>query len=160
MPQTGTEGPRRGSFTGTVLLSGKTATGIEVPEEIVASLGSGKKPAVRVTIGKHSYRSTVAVMDGKFMLPISAENRTGAGVKAGDVVQVDLELDTEPRELSIPADFAEALDRDARAKQTFEGLSRSARQWHVLSIEGAKTDETRQRRIAKSISTLHEGKPR
>ena len=160
MSKTGTEGPRSASFIGTILLGGKTATGIEVPEEVVASLGSGKKPAVKVSIGSHTYRSTVAVMDGKFMLPISAENRTGAGVKAGDVVTVELELDTEPREILIPADFAEALDGDARAKKTFGSLSRSVKQWHVLSIEGAKTDETRQRRIAKSISSLHEGKPR
>ena len=160
MATTGTDGPRRGSFKGTILLGGKTATGIEVPEAVVASLGSGKKPAVKVTIGSHTYRSTVAVMDGKFMLPISAENRTSAGVKAGDVVTVELELDTEPREISIPADFAEALERDAQAQQTFDSLSRSVKQWHVLSIEGAKTDETRQRRIARSISTLHEGKPR
>ena len=90
-------GPER--FQGTVLLGGKTATGIEVPEEVVASLGSGKAPAVKVTIGGYTYRSTLAVRDGKFMLPISAEHRTGAGVKAGDVVTVGLELDTEPREL-------------------------------------------------------------
>jgi hypothetical protein len=160
MAGTETDERRRGSFEGTILLSGKTATGIEVPEGVVASLGAGKKPAVKVAIGRHTYRSTVAVMDGKFMIPISAENRTSAGVKAGDVVRVDLELDTEPREISIPADFAEALEGDARARQTFESLPRSGKQWHVLSIEGAKTDETRQRRIARSISTLREGKPR
>ena len=158
--KSGTKGSRPGRFQGTVLLGGKTATGIEVPGEVVASLGSGKAPAVKVTIGGYSYRSTLAVRDGKFMLPISAEHRTGAGVKAGDVVTVGLELDTEPRELLIPADFAEALERDERARTTFESLSRSVKQWHVLSIEGAKTEETRQRRIAKSISTLHAGKPR
>lgn len=151
---------RRGTFEGTILLGGKTATGIVVPEEVVASLGSGKVPAVKVTIGGHSYRTTLAVRDGKFMLPISAENRASAGVKAGDVVEVELQLDTEPRELSIPADFREALERDAPARKTFESLSRSAKRWHVLSIEGARTDETRRRRIAKSISTLHEGQPR
>ena len=160
MASTGNEGPRRGNFKAAILLGGKTATGIEVPAEVVAALGSSKKPAVRVTIGSHTYRSTVAVMDGKFMLPISAENRAGAGVEAGDVVQVELELDLEPREVTIPTDFAAALEEDAAARKTFEGLSRSGKQWHVLSIEGAKTDETRQRRIAKSIGTLHEGKPR
>lgn len=158
--QAGTDGPRRATFRGTILLGGKTATGIEVPDEVVASLGSSKKPAVRVTIRGHTYRSTVAVMGGKFMLPISGENRASAGVAAGDEVDVDLELDTEPREIAVPADFAESLDRDTKAKETFDGLSYSVKQWHVLSIEGAKTAETRERRIAKSISTLHEGKPR
>ena len=153
-------GPRRASFRSTVLLEGKTATGIEVPQEVVESLGSGKKPPVRVTIGGHKYRSTIAVMGGKFMLPISAGNRAGAGVEAGDVVDIVLELDTEPREVKVPVDFAKALDRDAKARATFDGLSPSLKQWHVLSIEGAKTAETRERRIAKSISSLHEGKQR
>ena len=94
--------PAAREFRGTLLLGGKTATGIEVPEEVVESLGSGKRPAVRVTIRGHSYRSTIAVMGGKFMLPISAENRAGAGVEAGDVVDVELELDTEPREVNVP----------------------------------------------------------
>jgi bacteriocin resistance YdeI/OmpD-like protein/uncharacterized protein DUF1905 len=153
-------GPRRASFRGTLLLGGKTATGIEVPEEVVESLGSGRKPAVRVTIRGHTYRSTVAVMAGKFMLPISAENRAGAGVEAGDVVDVELELDTAPREVTVPADFAEALDQDPQARATFDGLSFSLKQWHVLSIDGAKTAETRERRIAKSINALHKGSQR
>ena len=153
-------GPRPASFRGTLQLGGKTATGIEVPEAVVESLGSGKRPAVRVTIRGHTYRSTIATMGGKFMLPISAENRAGAGVEAGDVVDVELELDTEPREVNVPPDFAEALKGDLRAKATFDGLSFSVKQWHVLSIEGAKTAETRERRIAKSITSLHEGKQR
>ena len=148
------------SFQGTVLLGGKTATGIEVPAEVVASLGTSKKPAVQVTIGGHTYRSTVAVMDGKFMIPISAENRTAAGVAAGDEVKVDLELDTEPRELVGPPDFAKALAQFPEARKFFDGLSFSLRRWHVLSIEGAKTAETRERRIEKSVATLREGKSR
>lgn len=158
--RTGTDQPRRASFEGKILLGGKTATGIEVPEEVVMRLGSGKKPPVRVSIRGHSYRSTVAVMGGKYMLPISAENRAAAGVEAGDVVEVHLDLDTERREVTVPADFAAALDLDPAARETFARLSNSLKQWHVLSIEGAKTAETRERRIAKSISTLHEGKQR
>jgi uncharacterized protein YdeI (YjbR/CyaY-like superfamily) len=72
------------------------------------------------------------------MLPISAENRSSAGVAAGDEVDVDIELDTEPREVTLPPDFAGALDRDADAKQSFDGLSHSHKQRHVLSIEQAK----------------------
>jgi hypothetical protein len=147
-------------FRTTIEQGGKTATGIRVPEEVVASLGAGKRPAVRVTIRGHTYRSTVASMGGVFMVGVSAENRASAGVAAGDQVDVDIELDTAPREVTVPPDFANALKRDAAAKRTFDGLSNSNKQWHVLSIEGAKTTETRQRRIAKSVGTLREGRPR
>jgi uncharacterized protein YdeI (YjbR/CyaY-like superfamily) len=97
-------------------------------------------------------------MGGEFLLPISAENRERADVKAGDEVDVEIELDTEPRELTVPPDFKEALDRDAAASEFFDGLSRSSKQRIVLSIEGAKTAETRLRRITKAISELHEGR--
>jgi uncharacterized protein DUF1905/bacteriocin resistance YdeI/OmpD-like protein len=147
-------------FRATIEQSGKTATGIRVPDEVVEDLGAGKRPAVRVTIKGHTYRSTVASMGGVFMVGVSAENRASAGVAAGDKVDVDIELDTAPREVTVPSDFAKALKRDAAARRTFDGLSYSNKQWHVLSIEGAKTDETRQRRIAKSISALREGRPR
>ena len=146
------------SFRSRVLLGGKTATGIEVPPAVVDALGSGKKPAVNVTIGRHTYRSTVATMDGKFMLPLSAENRQAAGVAAGDEIEVSLELDTAPRTLEIPADFQQALDQDAAAKTFFDSLSYSNRRRHTLSIDGAKTAETRQRRIAKAVESLRAGK--
>jgi uncharacterized protein YdeI (YjbR/CyaY-like superfamily) len=96
-------------------------------------------------------------MGGVFMLPLSAENRQGAGVAAGDEVEVEVELDTAPREVSIPADFQEALDGDSQAKQAFAGLSYSNQRRHILAIEEAKTPETRQRRIAKTIDALRAG---
>jgi hypothetical protein len=145
-------------FRTTIELGGKTATGFEVPAEVVASLGSGKRPAVRVTIGSHTYRSTVAPMGGRFLVPLSAENRTSAGVAAGDEVDVDLELDTDPREVAVPPDLNEALDADADARRNFDALSYSNKSRYVISIEGAKTAETRQRRIAKTISELRAGK--
>lgn len=144
-------------FSATVQLNGKTATGIEVPRKVVDGLGSGKKPAVTVTIRGYTYRSTIASLDGKFMLPVSAEVREKAGIAAGDKVEVELELDTMPREVIVPSDFRAALDRDAQAKRLFDGLSYSNKRRLVLSIEEAKTAETRQRRIAKAVSTLHEG---
>lgn len=147
-------------FTTTIELGGKTATGFEVPAEVVTELGSGRKPPVRVTLGNHTYRSTVAVMDGRYMVPLSATNREQAGVAAGDGVEVTLELDTAPRELEIPADFAAALATEPEAKTFFDSLSYSNRRWHVLSVEGAKQAETRQRRIEKSISLLRAGKAR
>jgi hypothetical protein len=139
---------------------GKTATGIRIPDEIVEALGAGKRPPVRVTIGGYTYRSTVAVMGGAYMVGVSAENRAGAGVSGGDEVDVDIELDSAPREVTVPADFAAALAAEPAAQRTFDGLSYSNKSWHVLSIEGAKTDETRQRRIAKSVEALKAGRIR
>lgn len=141
-------------FRATVELGGKTATGLRVPPEVVESLGSGRRPAVTVTIGDHTYRSTIGVRDGAFMLPISAENRHGAGVQAGDDVDVDLELDTEPREVGVPPDLADALARDDLACRRFEALSYSARRRWVMSVEDAKSPQTRQRRIDKAVDTL------
>jgi Domain of unknown function (DUF1905)/Bacteriocin-protection, YdeI or OmpD-Associated len=144
-------------FRGKILLGGKTATGIRVPDEVVASLGPSKRPAVRVTIGGYTYRSCVATMGGEFMLPVNAEVRANAGVAAGDEVDVDLELDTEPREVSLPSDFADALDRDADARRFFDSLSYSNKRRLVIPIEDAKTAGTRERRIAKTVTLLREG---
>lgn len=145
-------------FQTVVELGGKTATGIRVPPEIVEALGSGKKPAVRVTINGYTYRSTVAVYGGEFLLPVSAEVRERAGVAAGDGIEVAVELDTEPRAVEVPDDLAAALAADAEASRFFEGLSYSNKRRIVLSIEDAKTAETRQRRIAKTVENLRQGK--
>lgn len=146
------------NFTTIVELGGKTATGIRVPAEIVESLGRGKKPAVRVTINGYTYRSTVAVFGGEFFLPVSAEVRAGAGVAAGDEIEVTVELDTEPREVVVPDDLSAALDSNPEARRHFESLSYSNKRRIVLGIEDARTAETRQRRIDKSIENLREGR--
>ena len=144
-------------FRAELLLVGKTATGIEIPEKVVTALGAGKRPQVRVTIKDHTYRSTVAVMGGRYMVGVSAENREKAGVAAGDKVDVDLELDMEPRKVEVPPDLARALKAEPAAKRTFEALSYSHKRRHVLAIEGAKAAETRARRIAKAIEMLRDG---
>ena len=145
-------------FTTKLELGGKTATGFVVPPEVVEALGKGKKPPVKVTINGYTYRNTVAVYGGVYMLGVSAEHREGAGVEAGEEIEVDLELDTEPRVLEIPADLTEALEREPEAKSYFDGLSYSNKRQHVLAIEGAKAAETRQRRIDKSVAMFKEGK--
>jgi hypothetical protein len=147
-------------FRTTIERSGKTTTGIRIPEAVVEALGAGKRPAVTVTIKGYTYRSTVAVMGGAYMVGVSAAHRAGAGVSGGDEVDVDLELDTAPREVAVPADFAAALDAEPAARRTFDGLSYSNQSWHVLQVEGARTDETRQRRIARSVAVLKEGRAR
>jgi Bacteriocin-protection, YdeI or OmpD-Associated/Domain of unknown function (DUF1905) len=147
-------------FRATLETEGKTATGINVPAEVVEALGGGKRPRVTVTINGHTYRSSVAVLGGRYMLGVSAENRAAAGVEGGQDVDVELELDTAPREVTVPPDFAAALAAEPAAQATFAGLPYSNKSWHVLQIEGAKTDETRQRRIAKSVEALREGRAR
>lgn len=112
--------------------SGKTATGIQVPEDVVEALGSGKRPPVKVTINGYEYRSTVAVMGGVYMVGISAEHRAGAGVAGGDQVDVEMDLDTAPRQVTMPADLGAALDAEPAARRTYDGLSYSNKSWHVL----------------------------
>lgn len=142
-------------FHGTVALNGKTATGIEVPAELVEGLGGGKRPAVTITLNSgYTYRSSIAPMGGRYLIPVSADVRGKAGVAAGDEVDVEVELDTKPREVMVPADLAAALDADPAARQVFDGMSYSHRQRYVLSVEDAKTPETRQRRIGRTIEAL------
>jgi hypothetical protein len=145
-------------FRATVELGGKTATGIAVPADVVAALGSGSRPAVTVTVGGHSYRTTVARMGGRFLVPLSAENRTAAGVAAGDEVDVGIEPDTAPREVEVPADLADALTHDDAARATFDGLSFTHRKEWVRWLEEAKKAETRATRLAKTVESLREGK--
>jgi len=141
-------------FRTKLLQAGKTATGFNVPAEVVAALGQGKRPPVRVTINGYMYRNTVAVMGGKFMIGVAAEHREKAKVAGGDMIDVALELDTEPREVTVPADLAKALKAHAGARKKFDGLSFTNRKEMVRAIEDAKTDETRQRRIEKAISEV------
>lgn len=145
-------------FRTTIQQGDKTATGIRVPPEIVESLGVGKRPPVRVTINGYTYRSSIAVMGGDFMIGVSAEVRKGAGVAGGDEVDIDIEHDTEPREVRVPADFAAALDGSPDARTLFDGLSYSNKRRIVTPIVDAKNPETRDRRIAKAVDRLSEAK--
>jgi hypothetical protein len=141
-------------FDATLELHGKTATGIEVPAEVVASLGPAKKPAVVVTLNGFVYRTTIGVMGGKSLLPVSADIRKGAGVAAGDRVDVEVQLDSEPRTVEVPPDLAAALNADAALADAFGNLSYSSRRQHVLAIEGAKTEATRRRRVEGVVAKL------
>ena len=141
-------------FSTTIELHGKTATGMVVPPEVVEALGGGKKPAVTVTVGGHTYRTSIASMGGRYLIPLSAERRAAAGVGAGDQVDVDVELDSEPRTVEVPADLAAALDREPAARARFDALPYSHQLRHVLAVEGAKTEATRARRIGAAMAVL------
>jgi hypothetical protein len=145
-------------FRAKVLLAGKTATGVEVPAKVVTGLGSTKRPLVRVTINGYTYRSAIAPLGGTFMLGISEEVRDNAHVSAGDTIDVDVELDTKPRDVEVPPELAKALARDAKAKKYFESLSYSGKNRLAAPIANGKTAETRERNLAKAMQELKAGK--
>ena len=145
-------------FRATVERGGRTATGLLVPDEVVAALRAGKRPPVQVMVGGHTYRMTVASMGGRFLVPLSAENRTAAGVAAGDDVEVDVLLDTAAREVNVPADLVDALERDDQARQFFDDLAYSHRKEWVRWIEESKKNETRTSRIVRAVESLRAGK--
>jgi hypothetical protein len=148
------------TFRTTLRQEGKTATGFEVPPEVVAALGGGKRPAVTVTINGYTYRSTVFPYTEAFMLPLAAEHRDSAGVKAGDEIEVTLELDTAPREVEVPPELAAALDADPQAKAFFDGLSNSNKKAFTLNVAGTSNPETKARRVEKAIAMLRDGRVR
>ena len=145
------------TFKTVLMLAGKTATGFEVPEKSVEALGRGKRPPVKVTINGYTYRSTVAVMGGKFMIGVAAEHREKGGLAAGDKLNVTLELDTAKREVDVPPDLAKFLAKDKKAKSFFDSLSFTNRREMTESIAGAKREETRQRRLEAAIAKLRAG---
>jgi hypothetical protein len=141
-------------FTATIQLDGKTATGVHVPEEVVAALNGGNRPPVRVTLAGYTYQTTVARMRGTFMFPVSAVVRERASVAAGDEIDIEIELDKTPRDVALPAELTAALDGQPGAREAFERLSNTNKKRHVLAVEGAKSPETRHRRIAKILAEL------
>lgn len=144
-------------FRAVLELHGKTATGIVVPDEIVAALGGGKRPPVVVTLGDYTFRATIAPMGGRYLIGVNTDNRTKAGVAAGQELDVEISLDTEPREVSTPEDLAAALAADPKASANFDALSYTHRKEWVRWIEEAKKPETRATRLAKTVASLAAG---
>jgi hypothetical protein len=146
------------SFRTTVELGGKTATGLQVPDDIVSELGAGKRPAVRVSIADYTYRTTVASMGGRYLVPLSADHRAAAGVAAGDEVDVTIEADSEAREVPVPDDLRAVLARDDAARRYFDGLAYTHRKEWVRWIEDAKRPQTRERRLEATLDALRAGR--
>jgi hypothetical protein len=144
----------------TTLASTGNNTGIVVPDDVIERLGAGRRPAVMVNVNGYEYRSTVAVMGGKHMIGLSAAIRSETGLKGGDPIAVRLSVATTPRQVEVPADLADALAADPSVAEFFAKLSNSLQRYHVDNINGAKTDETRQRRIDKAIALFRAGKQR
>jgi hypothetical protein len=147
------------TFETTLSASGNN-TGIEVPEEIVEGLGRGKRPPVIVTVNGHEYRSTVAVMGGRYLIGVSAAIRAATGLKGGDPISVNLKVADIPREVDLPSDLAAAMDEHRPAREFFDQLSNSMQRYHVDNINAAKSPDTRQRRIDKAVALFLAGKQR
>jgi antitoxin component of MazEF toxin-antitoxin module len=147
------------SFDTTVTAMGNN-TGIVVPDEVIASLGAGRRPAVVVSINGYEYRYTVGVMAGKHLVGISAAIRKGTGLKGGDPVHVVLTVADGPRAVTVPDDLAAALNAEPEAARFFSGLPNSLQRYHVDNVNGTKSEETRLRRIDKAVSLFREGKQR
>jgi hypothetical protein len=128
-------------------------TGIEVPAEVLAALDAGKRPPVIVNVNGYEYRSTVAPMGGKYLLPFSAERREESGIQGGDPIDVELTLDTAPRTVEVPEDLQSAIDSSTTAAAR-EKLSYTHKKEHVRSVLDAKKAETRTRRIAAVVAKL------
>lgn len=135
-------------------------TGIVVPSQLIEDLGAGKRPPVIVDVNGYQYRNTVGVMGGKYLISVSAAVRSATGLKGGDAIHVTLTVANEPRPVEIPADFDRALKADKKASAFFNKLSNSVQRFHVDNINGAKTADTRQRRIDKAIGLFLTGKQR
>jgi Bacteriocin-protection, YdeI or OmpD-Associated/Domain of unknown function (DUF1905) len=146
-------------FTTTIELQGETATFFAVPLDVRAVFGRARPP-VRVTIGGHTYRSTIAVYGDRYFLPLDRENRAAAGVAAGDTVEVEVEADDEPRTVDVTAELQEALEADPKARTAFDALSFTHRREYVEWVAAAKRDDTKLRRAAKAVEDLRAGKTR
>jgi hypothetical protein len=142
------------TFRTTLVRGDGTTMGMVVPPEVVDALGKGKRPPVKVTINGYTYRSSVAVMGGKFMVGVAHEHRKPAKVENGGTVDVTLELDLEKREVAVPPELAAALSKDKAAKAAWDKLSYSHQRQHAEPIANAKADETKARRVAKTIEML------
>jgi hypothetical protein len=147
------------TFETTLSVSGNN-TGIVVPDDVIERLGRGKRPPVVVTVNGYEYRSTIAVMGGRYLIGLSAAVRAATGLKGGDPISVMLKVADTPREVEVPVDFAAAMEQQEPARQFFDGLSNSLQRYHVDNINAAKAPETRQRRIDKSVALFLAGKQR
>jgi hypothetical protein len=140
--------------------TGGNTTGFQIADEVVEALGGGGRPKVVVRVNGFEFRSSIARMGGDYWLGVSAERRAAAGIEGGEVYDLEVELDTAPRAIEVPADLAEALAGEPEAKAFWERMSYSNQRWHAEQLTSAKTAETRARRLAKSLEMLRAGKAR
>ena len=132
-----------------------TGTFIAIPAEVTAKLGLKGRPKINSVIAGRAYRGSLMPMgDGSFGLGVLKAIQESAGVKRGDAVTVELEIDTAPRVIEPPADLSKVLARDRRAAAAWDRLSFTNKREMARSLEEAKKPETRERRLAAALETL------
>jgi hypothetical protein len=137
----------------TVIRAFGNNAGIEVPAEVLIRLGAGKRPKVRVRAGDYGFATTVGAMGGLALISLSKAHREASGLRAGQEIQVDLELDTAPPEVAVPPELAAALD-EAGLVEVFGKLAPSHRKEYARQVSDAKSDQTRDRRLTKILTEL------
>ncbi|MEV6342297.1 YdeI/OmpD-associated family protein [Actinoplanes sp. NPDC051851] len=147
-------------YRGELQKTGGNTTGFEIPDDLVAGLGGGGRPKVVVRAGDFEFRSSIAKMGGSYWLGVSADRRAAGGLSGGETYDLTIELDDAPRTVEVPADLAAALAAEPPVKAFWDGMSVSNRRWHADQLTSAKTAETRDRRLAKSLDLLRAGKAR
>lgn len=144
------------NFRTTLWAGGGNNVGIVVPESVVTSLDHGKRVPVVVTVDDdHTFRSSIVSMGGQFLISFNAATRAATGRGAGDEVEVTVEVDDQPRTIEPPPELAAALADDETASRAWSALSYSNQRRHAEAVAGAKTDATRERRIAAVLQALH-----
>lgn len=128
------------------------ATGIRFPFDIEKTFGAKRVP-VKVWINEAQYISTIVKMNGEYIMVVPKRVRDVAKIKGGEKISVTIQRDREKRTVEVPEDFAEAL-KNANLTEKFEKLSYTHQKEYVVSINEAKKEETRIRRIEKAIEMI------
>ena len=137
------------------------AAAVVLDDAQVAEVGEGaRRFPVVATVNGYTWRTSVARMGGEFLVGLSQEVRQGAGVQAGDEVDVTIELDSAPRDVEVPEALAAALAADPRAKAAFDGMAFTHRKEYARWVAEAKRDETRQRRVQQAVEMIRAGQTR
>jgi hypothetical protein len=128
---------------------------VPVPAEVAAELGLKGMPKIQAIIAGTPYRGSLMPMgDGTYCLGVLKSIQEAAGVGFGDTVTVQLEVDSEPRTVVMPADLARAIAGDGKAQAAWDRLSYTNKKEMAVSLESAKRPETRERRLAQAVEAL------
>ena len=144
----------------TVKLDGKgtSVAWLNAPFDVVKVFGTRARVPVRGTINGFPFRSSLMPMGGCHGMAINKTMRDGAGVKAGDTVSVVMERDEAERIVEVPLILKKELAKSKAAQANWKELSFTSQKEIVISISGAKQEETRARRLAKAMDILKTGK--
>ena len=145
-------------FKGTVERHGPAAV-IVLPFDPKAVFGKVRAP-IKVTLNGYSFRSTIAAMGGPPCIGIRTSHREAAGLEGGETIEVRLDLDSEPRVVTPPADLVKALRAAPPAWDRWRELSYTHQREHVEAVADAKKLETRARRVAKAVEMVRAMKPK